>query len=84
MRTRLCSVKIRTPGAVRTIVFYAHYDGQPLAHKEWATPPFQPTLLNGLLEKDGQIIPLPAPGTPFNPEWRLYARVFISTGTPFQ
>ncbi|HJT86760.1 MAG TPA: M20/M25/M40 family metallo-hydrolase [Bryobacteraceae bacterium] len=66
--------EIRTPGASRTIGFYAHYDGQPLDPKEWATPPFQPTLRTGMLEKDGQVIPLPAPGTPFDPEWRLYAR----------
>src|SRR4051794_10970044 len=31
---------LRTPGAARTIVLYAHYDGQPLDPKEWATPPF--------------------------------------------
>jgi acetylornithine deacetylase/succinyl-diaminopimelate desuccinylase-like protein len=66
--------EIKTPGAMRTIVFYAHYDGQPLDPKEWATPTYQPTLRNGLLEKDGQVIPLPAPGTPFDSEWRLYAR----------
>jgi hypothetical protein len=31
--------EIATPGATRTLVFYAHYDGQPLDPKEWATPP---------------------------------------------
>ena len=41
--------EIRTPGARRTIVFYAHYDGQPLDPKEWKTPPFTPTLVNGRL-----------------------------------
>jgi acetylornithine deacetylase/succinyl-diaminopimelate desuccinylase-like protein len=65
---------IRTPGAARTIGLYAHYDGQPLDPKEWTTPPFQPMLRNGLLEKNGQVIPLPPSGTLFNPEWRLYAR----------
>src|SRR5207245_3736867 len=28
----------------RTVVFYAHYDGQPLDPKEWATPPWQPVI----------------------------------------
>jgi acetylornithine deacetylase/succinyl-diaminopimelate desuccinylase-like protein len=36
--------EIATPGATRTVVFYAHYDGQPLDPKEWATPPWQPTM----------------------------------------
>jgi acetylornithine deacetylase/succinyl-diaminopimelate desuccinylase-like protein len=66
--------EIKTPGATRTIVLYAHYDGQPLDPKEWATPPFSPTLRDRQLEKDGQVIPLPAPNQPFSPEWRLYAR----------
>jgi hypothetical protein len=52
--------EIRTPGATRTLVFYAHYDGQPLDPKEWVTPPFQPVLRDKSLEKDGRVIPLPA------------------------
>jgi acetylornithine deacetylase/succinyl-diaminopimelate desuccinylase-like protein len=36
--------EIKTPGATRTVVFYAHYDGQPLDPKEWATPPWQPVV----------------------------------------
>src|SRR5277367_574336 len=64
--------EIRTPGATRTIVFYAHYDGQPLDPKEWATPPFQPVLRDKSLERDGQVIPLPA--SHFDPESRIYAR----------
>ena len=66
--------EIKAPGATRTIVFYAHYDGQPLDPKEWATPPFTPTLRDKQLERDGQVIPLPAAGKPFDPEWRMYAR----------
>ena len=66
--------EIKTSGASRTVVFYAHYDGQPLDPKEWASPPFTPTLREKPVEDNGQTIPLPATGTPFNPEWRLYAR----------
>jgi len=66
--------EIKTPGATRTIVFYAHYDGQPLDPKEWATPPFTPSLRDKPLERDGQVIPLPAAGQPFDSEWRMYAR----------
>ena len=66
--------EIRTPGATRTIGFYAHYDGQPLDPKEWTTPPFTPTLRNGAIGAGGTVIPLPAAGTPFLPESRIYAR----------
>lgn len=66
--------EIKTPGAARTIVFYAHYDGQPLNPKEWATPPFSPTLRNRMFEDDGQVISLPASGARIDPKWRLYAR----------
>jgi acetylornithine deacetylase/succinyl-diaminopimelate desuccinylase-like protein len=66
--------EIRTPGATRTIGFYAHYDGQPLDPKEWTTPPFAPTLRNRAIEAGGTVIPLPAVGTPFVPESRIYAR----------
>jgi len=39
--------ELKTPGANRTIVLYAHYDGQPLDPKEWATPPFEPVIKDG-------------------------------------
>ncbi len=38
---------IESPGAARTVIFYAHYDGQPLDPKEWATPPWRPVLRDG-------------------------------------
>ncbi|MCU1233561.1 MAG: peptidase [Candidatus Solibacter sp.] len=33
--------------AAHTIIFYAHYDGQPLDPKEWATPPWEPVIRDG-------------------------------------
>src|SRR5207248_813650 len=36
--------EIPAANAQRTIIFYAHYDGQPLDPKEWATPPWEPVL----------------------------------------
>ncbi len=37
--------ELKTPGATRTIVFYAHYDGQPVTPSEWETgKPFTPVL----------------------------------------
>jgi acetylornithine deacetylase/succinyl-diaminopimelate desuccinylase-like protein len=34
--------QILVPGATHTIVFYAHYDGQPVTSSEWTIPPFHP------------------------------------------
>src|SRR5437763_11303391 len=39
--------EIPVANAQRTIIFYAHYDGQPLDPKEWATPPWEPVLKDG-------------------------------------
>ena len=66
--------EILVPGARRTYVFYAHYDGQPATQKDWATAPFEPVLRSARLDRGGQVVPLPAPGQRINPEWRIYAR----------
>ena len=66
--------ELRTPGATRTIGFYAHYDGQPVDPSKWTTEPFKPILRDKPLELGGRVIPLPSAGTKFDPEWRLYAR----------
>jgi acetylornithine deacetylase/succinyl-diaminopimelate desuccinylase-like protein len=65
--------EILTPGATRTVVFYAHYDGQPLDPKEWATPPWKPVLRDKPLDQDGKVVPLTSNGK-IDPEWRIYAR----------
>ena len=65
----------RTPGAQRTILVYAHYDGQPTDPKQWTgTLPWEPVFRSAALEANGQIMTAPAEGTAINPEWRIYAR----------
>lgn len=66
--------ELSTPGATNTVVFYAHYDGQPVEPTEWTTPPFDPVLRNGTVESGSTVISLPPAGTAINPESRLYAR----------
>jgi acetylornithine deacetylase/succinyl-diaminopimelate desuccinylase-like protein len=66
--------ELLTPGATRTVVLYAHYDGQPVATGPWAGDPWQPVLR---YLRDGvptDPIAFPAPGTRVDPELRLYAR----------
>jgi acetylornithine deacetylase/succinyl-diaminopimelate desuccinylase-like protein len=65
----------RTPEATRTIILYAHYDGQPTDPKQWTgTLPWQPVLRSAALEAGGKLMPLPAEDSPINSEWRLYGR----------
>ena len=65
----------RVPGATRTLIFYAHYDGQPVTPSEWATPPWEPTLRVRAGE-GWRTVPLPASGdpAPLDPEARLFGR----------
>lgn len=65
----------KVPGAQRTILLYAHYDGQPTDPKQWTgTSPWQPVYRSAALHAGGQIIPGPTEGSPIDPEWRIYAR----------
>jgi acetylornithine deacetylase/succinyl-diaminopimelate desuccinylase-like protein len=67
--------ELKTPGATRTLVLYAHYDGQPTDPKQWTgSQPWQPVFRSASLEAGGQILPIPKRGEPINPEWRLYGR----------
>jgi acetylornithine deacetylase/succinyl-diaminopimelate desuccinylase-like protein len=66
--------ELSAPGARRTVVLYAHYDGQPVAPKDWASDPWTPVLRDRPVEQGGREVPWPAEGGTFDPEWRLYAR----------
>ncbi len=66
--------ELASPGATRTVVFYAHYDGQPVDPARWATPPWRPTLRDRAHTAGGREIPWPEPAGRVDPEARLYAR----------
>jgi acetylornithine deacetylase/succinyl-diaminopimelate desuccinylase-like protein len=66
--------ELASPGATRTVVFYAHYDGQPVSPDDWATPPWQPVLRDRALADGGREIPFPTNRGSVSGESRIYAR----------
>ncbi len=70
--------ELNVPGANRTIMFYSHYDGQPVDPTKWIDmEPFTPTMRPGKMEAgstEPKPIPLPKKGEKINEEYRLYAR----------
>ena len=46
--------ELKSPGAARTVLIYGHYDVQPPDPLDlWTTPPFEPTVRDGLLYARG-------------------------------
>ena len=68
--------EVLVPGAKRTIVFYAHYDGQAVNPEKWHPDikPYQPLFLSNSVEKGGRVLPQPKPGEAINSEWRISGR----------
>ncbi len=67
--------ELTVPGATRTVLYYCHYDGQPTDASRWTgSKPFEPVLRTATIEAGGKIIPFPGAGTPFQDDWRVYAR----------
>jgi acetylornithine deacetylase/succinyl-diaminopimelate desuccinylase-like protein len=64
----------RAKGATKTIVLYAHYDGQPVHPEEWASDPFQPVLRSGRLEDKAAVVSIEQLANSAHPDWRIYAR----------
>jgi acetylornithine deacetylase/succinyl-diaminopimelate desuccinylase-like protein len=64
----------RVPGASRTIVFYAHYDGQPVVPAQWTGEPWKPVLRDRALRDGGREIAWGGIKAPLDPEWRVFAR----------
>jgi len=71
--------KLISAEAKRTVIFYAHYDGQPVDPAAWTDgAPFEPVLRSSAIEAGGKRIPFPANGAGshgvYNDDWRIYAR----------
>ena len=71
--------KLMAPAATRTVIFYAHYDGQPVDPTAWTDgTPFEPVLRSNAIEAGGKRIPFPenAAKKPavYQDDWRIYAR----------
>ena len=69
--------ELLSPGATRTVMLYAHYDGQPVVARDWVTAgAWTPELRDGHVERGGQVRTLEAAALAGAgaDEWRLYAR----------
>jgi acetylornithine deacetylase/succinyl-diaminopimelate desuccinylase-like protein len=71
--------KKTVPEATRTVIFYAHYDGQPVDPAAWTDgTPFEPVLRSDAIEAGGKRIPFPENSARqpavYKDDWRIYAR----------
>ena len=69
-------------GPKRTILFYIHYDGQPVDPKRWHQPdPFVPVIRTASIEAGGKIVTdFSAPAD----DWRIYARASGDDKAPIE
>lgn len=67
--------EILVHNAKQTLIFYAHYDGQPVNPAQWdkRLSPFEPKLYSEMISNNGKEIPFPTNGI-YSNEWRIYAR----------
>jgi acetylornithine deacetylase/succinyl-diaminopimelate desuccinylase-like protein len=65
---------LTSPKAKRTVLFYAHYDGQPVTPAQWSSDPFVPVMRENALSDSARNVDWKTASPPYNPEWRLFGR----------
>ncbi len=66
--------ELPAPGATKTLVLYAHYDGQPVDARQWTNPPWSPVLRTAEVKTGGKIIAIPSGSGRVDPDARIYGR----------
>ena len=92
-RTQLLSAGPATPPAIfgeltvpharRTLLFYAHYDGQPASQAAWRSDPFKPVVRAGNAAATSTDVDWRA-ASKIDPQWRVYARSASDDKAPVQ
>jgi acetylornithine deacetylase/succinyl-diaminopimelate desuccinylase-like protein len=70
-------------GARRTLIFYAHYDGQPVTQPEWRSSPWKAVVREGSRATDSRDVDWRSAAR-IDPEWRIYARAAGDDKLPIQ
>jgi acetylornithine deacetylase/succinyl-diaminopimelate desuccinylase-like protein len=65
---------LKAAGAKRTVLFYAHYDGQPVTPSQWSSDPFVPSLHTGVPATEANQVNWTPAQSALDPEWRLFGR----------
>lgn len=68
--------EVNVPGATRTIILYAHYDGQPVDSARWypGWHPFRPLIVDGTPSAGFTPVNINSTTTKLSPEWRITGR----------
>ena len=66
--------ELNNPDADKTLLIYAHFDGQPIKPENWVSPAWQPQLRDDSIEAGGIDIDWPTKVSQLKDHWRIFAR----------
>ncbi len=73
-KTPLFFAERRFEGADRTVLFYMHFDGQPVDPAEWSQPDPYQSVVKAKIGDKYESIPWERIRSEIDPEWRIFAR----------